>query len=104
VKAPGLGYDIITASDGEKALQFYQDTGKQIDLVISDIIMPKMGGKELYNELFKINPEVKFIFTSGYANKGVYKKFQLAESRKILNKLFRLKEVGDMVKEVLNNG
>ena len=97
-----LGYDIITASDGKKALQIYRGASKPIDLVISDIIMPKMGGKELYQELVKINPDVKFVFISGYASRGFYKKFDVDPNMKILNKPFRLKEVSDMVKGVLN--
>ncbi len=97
-----LGYDIITASNGAKALRLYKAAGNQIDLVISDIIMPQMGGKELYNELVKINPDVRFVFTSGYADKGFYKMYDIDHSMKIINKPFRLKDVSEMVNEVLN--
>ena len=98
-----LGYDIITASDGEKALAIYRDVDKQIDLIISDIIMPNMGGKELYQELKTIDPKVKFIFISGYTDRGFYKKYNNDPNVKILNKPFRLKEVSAIVKEVLTN-
>ncbi len=97
-----LGYDIITASDGKEALHIYRDAGKQIDLVITDIIMPKMGGKELYEQIVKINPDVKFVFTSGYASRGFYKKYDIDPDMKILNKPFRLKDVSDIVKEMFN--
>lgn len=99
-----LNYDIITASNGAKALQLYRDIGKQVDLVLSDVIMPQMGGKELYEELKKIDPEVKFLFTSGYTNRGFYKKYDIDPDIKILSKPFRLKEVSERVKEALNQG
>jgi len=99
-----LGYDVITATDGEKALVTYREVGKQVDMVISDIIMPRMGGKELYEKLKKINPGVKFVFTSGYASQGFYKKFDIDPEMRVLGKPFRLKDVSDMVKEVLNHG
>ena len=96
-----LGYKVIIARNGQEALQIFADRSQIIDLVISDIIMPKMGGKELYEELKRKNPLIKFLFTSGYASKGFYKKFDMKPEIIILKKPFRLDEVSSRVKELL---
>ena len=96
-----LGYKVIIAQNGQEALQVFADTSQIIDLVISDVIMPKMGGIELYEELKRKDPQIKFIFTSGYASKGFYKRFEMKPEMKILKKPFRLDEVSSRVKELL---
>jgi len=58
-----LGYNIIVADDGIDALNKFDDT---IDMIVSDVIMPNMSGTELYDEVKKINKDMKVIFTSGY--------------------------------------
>ncbi len=62
-----LGYEIITASDGIEALEIYQKEKDKIDLVILDLIMPKLSAKETFSKLKNINENVKVILTSGYA-------------------------------------
>ncbi len=98
-----LGFEVLVASDGIMALDEYNKYHSQIDLVISDIIMPKMGGKELYKKLKEVNPQIKFLFTSGYASTGMYQKYTIDKGMKILNKPFRLREISEHVKEVLNS-
>lgn len=60
------GYRVIIAEDGEEAFRKFQENREAISLVISDIVMPKMGGRLLYEEISKINPCMKMIFISGY--------------------------------------
>ncbi len=67
------GYQVIEAVDGEDAIQKFKENDK-IDLVVSDIIMPKINGKEMYREIKKIRPEIKVIFTSGYTADIIHKK------------------------------
>ncbi len=61
-----LGYNVLLASDGEEALVIFQENLEMIDLVVSDMIMPKKSGIELFNDLKKIKPAVKFILVTGY--------------------------------------
>ncbi len=96
-----LGYNVLIAHNGQEALQIFADRSQIIDLVISDVIMPKMGGKELYEEMKQTDPLIKFLFTSGYASKGFYKKFEMKPEMTILKKPFRLDEVSSRVKELL---
>jgi signal transduction histidine kinase/ActR/RegA family two-component response regulator len=65
------GYRLIFAGDGEVALKNYRKHLDTISLVISDMVMPKMNGRVLYEEIGKINPGVKMIFISGYSKDDI---------------------------------
>ncbi|OGW12229.1 MAG: hypothetical protein A2W77_09810 [Nitrospinae bacterium RIFCSPLOWO2_12_39_16] len=60
------GYKVIEAVDGEDAVQKFNENKDNIKLIISDMIMPKKSGKEVYEEIKKISPDIKVIFVSGY--------------------------------------
>jgi two-component system cell cycle sensor histidine kinase/response regulator CckA len=60
------GYSIIEAIDGEDAIDRFVKTEKRIDLIILDTVMPKKNGREVYDEIKRIKPDSKVIFTSGY--------------------------------------
>jgi PAS domain S-box-containing protein len=60
------GYSVILASDGEEALRTFRDRHKEIRAVLLDMIMPRMSGKEAYQELKAMDPEVKVLFSSGF--------------------------------------
>ena len=62
-----FGYKVLTASDGESGLSLYRGNQMKIDLVVLDLSMPGMGGRECLEELRKINPMAKVIITSGYS-------------------------------------
>jgi len=65
-----LGYSVLTALDGHKAIQIYQEKRKMIDLVMLDILMSGISGTETYARLKKIDPEIKVLVCSGYSEKG----------------------------------
>lgn len=62
------GYTILEASNGKEALEIFTELNDKIDLVIFDVIMPKMNGREVYEEILKIRPDLKALFTSGYTS------------------------------------
>ena len=59
-----LGYRVIAAADGEQALLLYDEHQHEIDLILSDTMMPKTGGPELYRAVHERNPRVKFVLAS----------------------------------------
>ncbi len=68
---------MIEAVDGEDAVSKFKDNQDRIKLLLLDVIMPKKNGKEVYEEIKAINPDIKTIFVSGYAmdlmqDKGVH--------------------------------
>ena len=62
------GYQVLSARNGEEALQILDAQGGQVDLVLSDIVMPGMSGRELVWRLRESKPEVQIILASGYAD------------------------------------
>jgi PAS domain S-box-containing protein len=64
------GYKCLTAENGEKALEIYGQDYKNIQLVLVDVVMPKMSGPELFKEIKKLNPRAKVILSSGFTLSG----------------------------------
>lgn len=63
-----LGYRTIPAVDGQEAVEIYRRDSASIDLVILDMIMPRMGGRDCFRELKSLNPHVKAVLVTGYSN------------------------------------
>lgn len=61
-----LGYEILLAEDGVEAMDIYDMRWRSIDLVLLDVVMPRMGGRETLNAMRGINPEVRVVLCSGY--------------------------------------
>ena len=61
------GYTVIAAVDGEDAVNKYRENKDKIQLLLFDLIMPKRTGKEAYDEIRKIRPDIKILYSSGYA-------------------------------------
>jgi len=62
-----LGYRLLTAQNGAEAVAIFKKKQGKIDLILMDVVMPVMGGDEAANEIRKIKPDIKIIFTTGYA-------------------------------------
>jgi two-component system cell cycle sensor histidine kinase/response regulator CckA len=61
------GYTVMSAADGAEGLDLYKQRASEIDLVITDVMMPKMSGTQMYKMIRQESKDVKFLFTSGYA-------------------------------------
>jgi len=70
----GFGYKTMIANDGEEAVRLYKEYMDDISLLLFDVMMPKKDGREAYDEIKQINPDVKVIFSSGYKTDILYKK------------------------------
>ncbi len=96
------GYRVITAQDGEEALALYQLHQHEIDLVLTDMSMPKMNGEELSIKLFALNPEVKVILATGAIDLKDKAEFLRMGVRDILMKPFLLDELMSSLRNVLD--
>ena len=95
------GYRIIEASNGESALEFITKDAQTIDLVITDVVMPKMDGPTLIEHIKKLNPKMKIIFISGYTEDSFRNSLAQDSEVHFLAKPFNLKDLASKVKEVL---
>ena len=95
------GYEVYEASTGVEALDVMEEAGGEIDLVVSDVVMPELDGPSLLRELRKTRPELKIIFVSGYAQEAFSKNLPEGEEFRFLPKPFSLKELAVAVKETL---
>ncbi|HEX4826116.1 MAG TPA: PAS domain S-box protein [Candidatus Polarisedimenticolaceae bacterium] len=61
-----LGYDVATAFDGQDAVEYYERHAAEIDLILIDLVMPRMGGRECFRALKALNPDVRTVLCTGY--------------------------------------
>lgn len=97
-----LGYQVLTAEDGRAALALLEDRGFAVDLVLSDVAMPNLGGWELFQLVRERAPQVKFLFSSGYSENAVHINFVKKESVYLITKPYALDTLGRKVREILD--
>jgi len=95
------GYTVLEAGNGLEAIDVLERSNGQIDLVVSDVVMPEMDGPTLARELRNRNPDLKIIFVSGYAEDAFQKHLPEPGQFAFLPKPFSLKELVAAVKETL---
>jgi len=95
------GYHVVEAATGVEALSAIEQNGSELDLVVSDVVMPEMDGPTLLRELRRRRPELKVIFISGYAEEAFKKNLPEGERFTFLPKPFSLKELVAAVKETM---
>ena len=91
-----LGFTVLTAADGLQAVELYRERGKEIDLVLMDLTMPHMDGVKAFDELRRLNPDVRVVLASGYSREDVASRFAGKGLSGVLQKpytLFKLKGV-----------
>ncbi|MCU0830768.1 MAG: ATP-binding protein [Rhizobiaceae bacterium] len=93
------GYTVIEATSGVEALEAFKAAGGAIDLIVSDVVMPEMDGPTLLGEVRKLQPDIKFIFVSGYAEDAFAKNLPPDAAFGFLPKPFSLKQLASTVKE-----
>lgn len=96
------GYKVLEASHGEDAIERLSRTGEPIHLVLSDVVMPKMGGRDLAERVASRHPEIKMLFISGYADSALGRRDDSSRKIPILFKPFTPHELARMVRDVLD--
>jgi DNA-binding NtrC family response regulator len=98
-----FGYTVLTAADGETALQIYREQGSQISLVILDLIMPGIGGKNCLHQILEENPSAKVIIASGYSvDESTRKEIEL-KSKGFIKKPFELNQMLTIIRQTLDD-
>ena len=99
-----IGYDVITASQGHQAIDIYKERGPEIDVVLLDMIMPTMGGGELFDELKNIDNDVRVILSSGYSLDGKASEIINRGCNGFIQKPFDIKELSGKLQQVMQEG
>ena len=96
------GYKVLEAKSGEGALEIIRDGGEKIDLLITDVVMPRMDGPALIREVRETHPDMKVIFISGYTEDAFRQRLDSDSEIHFLPKPFSLKQLASKVKEVIS--
>jgi PAS domain S-box-containing protein len=96
------GYTVLEASHGEEAISLLSRSGDPIHLVLSDVVMPKMGGRDLSEQVASRHPEIKVLFISGYAETALGRWDDSVRKIPILFKPFTPHELARKVRDVLD--
>ena len=97
----GKGYTVIEAENGEAGLRLAEAHSAHIHMVITDVVMPGMGGRELAKRLTELRPQMKVLYLSGYTEDAIVHQGVLEPGTAFLQKPFTLLTLSRKVREVL---
>ncbi|MHC4874727.1 MAG: response regulator, partial [Planctomycetota bacterium] len=98
-----LGYNVNVCENGQEAIEYYEKNWQQIDLVILDMVMPEVSGKDTFTALKKINPEICAVLSSGYSINGEAQKILDQGVKSFIGKPFDEAQLSETISEVLKN-
>ncbi len=96
------GYTLLSASDGAEAIELARSHGERLDLLLTDVVMPGMNGRELYEELLRDHSEMKVLYMSGYTDNVIAHHGIIEEGVEFLQKPFSARMLAGRVREVLD--
>ena len=96
-----LGYNVLTAANGQAAIAIYEAEKDTIGLVVLDLIMPGMGGGDVFDRLKAIDPEVKVLLSSGYSIDGQAAAIMKRGGRGFIQKPFSIQELSQKIGQIM---
>jgi CheY-like chemotaxis protein len=97
-----MGYRVITAMSGKEAMEIYSRDRDRIDLIILDMIMPGLSGGDTFDQLKKIDPQVKVLLSSGYSINGQARAILDRGCNGFIQKPFSLANLSKKVRQILD--
>ena len=96
-----LGFAVLTATNGQEALDIFKVNKDRIDLVVLDMIMPGMGAGDTYDELHVLDPEIKVLLSSGYGVDEQTNEVLQKGCKGFIQKPFNLQALSQKIQEVM---
>ncbi len=97
------GYTVLQAADGNEALQIFSGYNQPVHLLLTDVVMPNIGGRELAERLTQSHPHMKILFMSGYPDRATWSCDLVDDSSAVLQKPFTLATLARKVRTILDN-
>jgi len=97
-----MGYRVLIAKDGKEAVQVYKKNRNEIDIVILDMVMPKMGGGEAYDRMKEIDPDIKVLLSSGFSIDGEAGEILERGCNGFIQKPFNMRELSGKIRGILD--
>jgi two-component system cell cycle sensor histidine kinase/response regulator CckA len=98
-----IGYRVLTAEDGVTALRLWKEHGSEVDVLLTDVIMPQMSGVELAQKVRALNPGLRVLFMSGYTDDTIAKHGLRPDEIAMLEKPFTAESLAAKLRSVLDN-
>ncbi|MCA9647518.1 MAG: response regulator, partial [Myxococcales bacterium] len=98
-----LGYQVVSARNGEEGLQIGRERLDEIDILLTDVVMPGMSGHDLYQALLELRPDLRVVFMSGYTHNVIAAQGVLEEGVHLLHKPFTLEQLSDKLRDALRD-
>jgi CheY-like chemotaxis protein len=97
------GYVVLEAADGREALEIVESQGGRVNLIVADVVMPVLGGREMAARLAERWPDIPVLFTSGYTGLDVVSRGLLDEGREFLQKPLAPEALARKVREMVDS-
>jgi CheY-like chemotaxis protein len=97
------GHKVLTASNGERALEKVRKLGSAPDLLLTDVVMPGMSGPMIADALHAQHPQLKVLFMSAFEDRQVVRRYVKDPGYHLISKPFRIEELASKVQEVLDS-
>lgn len=97
-----LGYNVLSAKDGSNAIEIFSENIDKISLLLTDVIMPGMNGKELAENILNQNPQLEILFTSGYTGDVIGKHGVLDENINFISKPYDTRQLALKIRSILD--
>lgn len=97
-----LGYMVISAGSGSKAIKLFMEHKMRIDVVLLDMVMPEIGGGKVFDRIKKLRPDIKFLLTSGYSQDGEASEILKRGCNGFIQKPFRTMDISRKLREILD--
>jgi PAS domain S-box-containing protein len=96
------GYRVLSARDGDDALRLYEEYADEIDMILLDVMMPKLGGREVMDRIQARRPQMPVLFSSGYSQNAVHTGFVISEGLRLISKPYSDTDLLMAVRETLD--
>ena len=97
-----LGYSVLLAENGLDAIEIYKENPNEVDLVLLDMVMPKLGGHQTFYKIREIDPEARILLSSGYVSQEEVNDLLEQGAKGFLPKPHRISVMADAVRKILD--